>query len=108
MRNLGGSKAAAGLAGKARVPTVCLAGLLLVAAAPALDGHGPIALAAEQETTIEVSLRDGLLSVSLREAPLGEVLRVIGERAGFRVVIKGDLDTPVTWSFAEVSLEKAL
>ena len=75
MRNPRGSKAA-GLAGKARVPTVCLAGLLLVAAAPAPDGHGPIALAAEQETTIEVSLRDGLLSVSLREAPLGEVAPV--------------------------------
>jgi len=48
------------------------------------------------------------MSVRLREAPLDAVLRAIGEEAGFRVVVKGGLDNPVTWSFTNVPLDKAL
>ena len=109
MRQGRGSNGPAGLPGKVRWPTLCVA--VLVAVTSVLEVGDRLALAAEPETrpaTIEVSLREGMLSVSLREAPLAEALRAIGERAGFRVVIKGDLDTPVTWSFAEVGLEKAL
>ena len=83
----------------------------MVAAAAALDLSDYPALAAEQEirpATMEVSLREGLLSANIREAPVAAVLNAIGEEAGFRVVIRGDLDVPISWSFAEVSLEKAL
>ncbi len=90
------------------MPTICLAGLVLFAAAPALDVGDRLALAAEQETTIEVSLRQGLLSVDLRETSLATALSAIGDEAGFRVAITGDLDTPVSWSFTDVPLDKAL
>ena len=90
------------------MPALCLVGLVLFAAAPALDVGDRLALAAEQETTIEVSLRQGLLSVDLRETPLATALSAIGDEAGFRVAITGDLDTPVSWSFTDVPLDKAL
>jgi hypothetical protein len=96
---------------KTRRPLLWLAGPLVAAAVAALDLTDRPAFAAEpgdQPATIEVSLRDGLMSVTLREAPLDAVLRAIGEEAGFRVVVKGGLDNPVTWSFTNVPLDKAL
>ncbi len=84
--------------------------LLLVAAAFALGLSGRLAVAGERTADIspEVVLRHGLLTVHATDMPLAELLRAIGERAGFRVVIKGYLNAPVTWSFTEAPVDKAL
>ncbi len=85
-----------------------LAGLLLIAAA-LLNLDGRIARAEEASpATIEVAVRQGLLSVKLRDAPLADVLQAIGEQAGFRVIIRGDLSAPVTWSVTQGPVDKAL
>ncbi len=84
--------------------------LLLVAAAFALDLSGRLAVAGERTADIspEVVLRHGLLTVHATDMPLAELLRAIGAKAGFRVIIKGDLRDPVTWSFTEAPVDKAL
>ena len=86
--------------------------LVLAAGAVGLSTVGPAALAAaEQETAARgtvVSVDHGLLRLQVREAPLDDVLRAIAEQAGFRLKLKGDVSTPVTWNFAGVSLEEGL
>ena len=57
---------------------------------------------------IEVEVQHGLVTVIARSAPLEEVLRAIGEKAGFTVIIKGNLNAPVTRSLSDVPLEKAI
>ena len=103
----------AGLRNRLGAWTVWRAGVIL-ASMPvvlALDGGSILADAAKVEPptpTIEVIVREGLLTVNARDAPLADVLRVIGEKAGFTVIIKGNLSTPVTSSFAGVPLDKAI
>ncbi len=79
--------------------------------APRLDGVSYLADAIKIEpytAPIEVKVRKGLLTVNARDAPLANVLRVIGENAGFAVTIKGNLSVPVTVSFAGVRMDKAI
>lgn len=84
-------------------------GLLPVHArdAPVLDGASYLADAMRIEP-FAIKVWGGLLTVHAREAPLADVLGVIGEKAGFTVTIKGDLDIPITDSFAGVRLERAI
>lgn len=94
-------------------PAVWLAGVIIISSpgALALDGQSVLATAAKVEPVtapIEVKIREGLLTVNARDAPLADVLRTIGEIAGFKVVIRGDLSTAVTKSFADVPLDKVI
>src|SRR5262245_13526043 len=50
----------------------------------------------------------GTVTVNIRNAPLAQVLRVIGERAGIEVTVRGDVSRPLTQSFAGVPLEEGL
>jgi hypothetical protein len=59
-------------------------------------------------SAIHVNIQWGLLTVDLRDAPLAEVLRTIGERAGLKVAIHGDAGGLVTKSFAGIPLEEAI
>ncbi len=62
-------------------------------------------VAQAEETTpssISVHIERGLTSVDARNAPLGEILETIAKQASFQLDTKGDLDIPVTWSFADV------
>jgi hypothetical protein len=70
----------------------------LVASAAAEDAPG---------SSIQVQVRDESLTVNVREAPLADVLRVIGEQAHVAVTVRGKLDTRVTRSFVASSLEDA-
>ena len=69
------------------------------------------ALAADKEPshpTINVSVYEGLLTLQAVDVPLDDVLESIGDAAGIRVVFKGPMDTPVSWTVTDVPLEKAL
>ena len=80
-------------------------------ALPALTLHLRASLsvaAAEIPATITVDVRQSLLTVDIRNAPLADVLRVIGERAGLRVLIQGDVSTPVTVAFTGVPLDQGI
>jgi hypothetical protein len=61
----------------------------------------------ESASSIQVQVRDESLTVDVREAPLADVLRVIGERAHVAVTVRGRLDARVTRSFVASSLEDA-
>ncbi len=89
---------------------MALAGLLLIPAIASLDHPGQAALAAENASpaTNEVAVREGLLTVELRDAPMADVLLAIGAQAGFEVIIRGDLSAPVTWSFSDIPLDKGI
>jgi hypothetical protein len=73
---------------------------------------GLVAVAAAQAPPappIEVSRRGELLSVTVREAPLGDVLRAIGERTGVHVKLGNvPLSTPVTASFTDVPIDQGI
>jgi hypothetical protein len=70
----------------------------LVGSAAAEDGPA---------SSIHVQVRDKSVTVDVREAPLADVLRVIGEQAHVDVTVRGRLDTRVTRSFVASSLEDA-
>ncbi len=90
---------------------VPLAGIFFLAS-PAPDRHlrGALAKAAEEvaASEIEVAIEQGLVTLVARNVPLADVFRVIGDEAGFKVIVRGDLTTPITRSFAGVPLEKAI
>jgi hypothetical protein len=58
----------------------------------------------EPSTVIAVAVSRGKLSVDARLAPLAQVLRAIGERAGLDVTLRGNLNAPVTQSFVDLEL----
>jgi hypothetical protein len=67
-----------------------------------------VSLAAEpsdNREAMEVALRDGILTLGLRDAPLSDVLEAISEIAGFELTLKGDLSTPTTESFSLTLVE---
>ncbi len=77
----------------------------------ALDGRSVLAAPAEVEppaAPIEVKVREGLLTLDARNAPLADILLTIGEKADFTVDIRGDLSTSVTVSFTDVPLDKVI
>jgi len=83
---------------------------LLAVSVLSVDGRAVSSAAVEQGSAsqIHVTFEDGLLTVDVREAPLGDVVRVIGERAGARVIISNDITTRVTGSFTRVPLEEGI
>lgn len=64
--------------------------------------------AASQAGAFDVSVKSGRLTVQADGARLGEVLKAIGEKAGVRFVLSGDLKSTVTESFVNLILDDAL
>ena len=86
-------------------------GMLLAAAIFLPSSDRVDALAADKDLSnpaINVSVHEGLLTLRAIEMSLADVMRSIGEAAGFRVVFEGAMDTPVSWTLTDVPLEKAL
>jgi HEAT repeat protein len=81
-------------------------GLLFVTATGAAAGSVPAAPGAGPVT--EVRVDNGRLSVRLQDAPLGDLLRIIGQQAGLTVTLRGDFSRPVTLSFENVPMEEAI
>lgn len=70
--------------------------------------HGSPSCAAEEQATIEVEVEQELLTVNSEKAPLADILRIIGEKAGFTTTIRDDLDTTISWSFDRVALDEGI
>lgn len=62
----------------------------------AVAGAPGTTLAAETAppAVIDVSVSEGDLTVDIRNAPLAEVLRIIGRKAGLEVTLLGDVNVP--------------
>ncbi len=85
-------------------------GLLAVAcvtSAAVTMGTGASA-AQHSRATFEFELHDGLLTLRAEGAPLVDVIRAIGEQAGFETLVYGDLDDELTRTLSGVALETAL
>ncbi len=83
--------------GRPLLPLLWLVGLLFV---PVLGIVPPAAEETAAAAEGDVTVEDGVLSVKVREARLGDVLRAIAERTGLRFKLAGDLGSPVTAWFA--------
>jgi hypothetical protein len=59
---------------------------------------------------IRIEMKDGLLTLETRDAPLPEVMREIGELAGFKTILVGEFIKPslVNISFENMSLGEAI
>ena len=79
--------------------TLVLLAVVTARAAAAPDAAVPV---------VHVAVDRGALTVDVREAPLSEVLRLIGVHAAIEVMLRGDLDAGVTDSFAGVPLEEGI
>ncbi len=58
--------------------------------------------------TLDLTVRNGMVTLDAQAAPLGEVMRALSEKADFRLVMKQDLRAPVTWRLDEVPIEQAV
>ena len=96
--------------GRRRSRTARSAGFLLIVAALFLSLQNSLIHAEEAHPAadLDIAFEHGLLTVILRDAPLAHVLRTIGERTDFRVVIRGDFDVRVTDAFAGVPADKGV
>ena len=63
---------------------------------------------ADNIAQIDVRIDSGLLSLHSRDAPLAEVLTEIGRQASFELVMEGELGYPVSKSFSNEPLTRAL
>ena len=62
----------------------------------------------DPDARIEVQVRNGLVSLNVRDAPVAEVIRKIGEEAGFETVVLGPLDHQITRSLTEMPVYDAV
>ena len=87
-----------------------LAGLLVLIFSVLTLPRDPLAQAAEEipPPVIDVVIEQGLLTVDVRNAPCADILRVIADRAGLGVIIRGDVSSPVTESFTGVPLDEGI
>ena len=57
---------------------------------------------------IDVVVRQGRLTIDVRNAPLAQVLRTIAERAGLALTLRSDLSAPITQSFTDLPLREGI
>ena len=62
----------------------------------------------DPQSGIQVKIESGLLTLDVDGAPLSEVLRSISEQAGFKLLLKGDLNRPTSLAFSNLPLHRAL
>jgi HEAT repeat protein len=70
-------------------------------------GRAPVA-DAPAAGLMEVTVGDGRLSVNLRDAPLAEVLRRIGQAARLTIHLEGRFGTPISGAFTALPLEAGI
>lgn len=84
------------------------ASLLSVVAALLPAGRELAAQAPTSTGTMEVTVREGRVSVDVRDAPLADVLRMIGQEAGLKVHLDGQFRTTITTTFSDLPLESGI
>ena len=58
--------------------------------------------------TLNLTVRNGLVTLDAHAVPLGEVLRDLSQKAGFRLAMKKELYAPVTWRLQDVPVDEAI
>jgi hypothetical protein len=71
-------------------------------------GVAQVSAQLDPDARIEVEVRNGLASLKVRNAPVAEVIRRIGEEAGFETVVLGPLDGRITGSFTKIPVYDAV
>jgi hypothetical protein len=71
-------------------------------------GRAPAAVAPMLVGTMEVAVAGGRLSVNLHDAPLADVLRLIGQEGQIKVHLVGQFLAPITRTFTGVPLESGI
>ena len=56
----------------------------------------------------DLKVDSGLLTLDARDAPLAEIMRAIGNQAGFEIIMTDDVDTSVTMTITDLSVAEAL
>lgn len=72
------------------------------------EGISTIAGKAEEGLKPKLILKDGLLSMNVKEADLRGILREIGRQAGIKVLVDRDLEKKVTVKFEHIPLREGL
>jgi hypothetical protein len=80
----------------------------LILAAPTVNISTAPPVQAAPASAIQVTIQQGLLTVDVQDVPLTDLLRIIGERAGFGVTIHGTVKAPVTDSFTDLPLGEGI
>jgi hypothetical protein len=57
---------------------------------------------------LEVTATTSHVSLTARETPLADVLKAIGQQAGVKIVLRSELNTPVTATLDNVPLDEAI
>jgi hypothetical protein len=63
---------------------------------------------AREEPALDISLHDGLVTLTINDVPLAEVLRALGEQTGVSVQLRGTLATLVDADFTDVPLDEVI
>jgi HEAT repeats len=86
-----------------------LCGIVLVVVTAAAPGAMAFAASADLPgRVLEVAVKSGRLSLRAYQARLADVLEAIGRQAGVRIVLHGDLDAPVTETFANLAVDQGI
>lgn len=85
--------------------TATAAGLVLGMIAFVPVAHGDDVTASENQSSISIAVKDGLVSVVARDAALANLLQAIAEKANFKLSIAGDIEQTLTWSFTDIPLD---
>jgi len=80
----------------------------LILAVPTVNISTAPPVQAAPVSAVQVTIQQGLLTVDVRDAALADLLRTIGELAGFRVTIHGDVTAPVTDAFTDLPLGEGI
>lgn len=80
-------------------------GILLIAV---MSAQVSTATATGKRSEIEVNLKKGTLSVQLSNRPLADVLKIIGDEVGFRLMVFGSLESRITQDFSNLPLSEGI
>ncbi|MCE5266109.1 MAG: S8 family serine peptidase [Deltaproteobacteria bacterium] len=78
------------------------------AASAAAGPEGPDSSAGMTAPPMKIDLKEGLISIDVRDAEIGAVLRAVAERAGIGLTVGSGVGGRVSITLAGVSLEEAL
>lgn len=74
----------------------------------AFGGWRPAHAQNENSAHVQLEVRDGRVTLEVRDAPVTDVIHAIGEEAGFSTVVRGVVDIRTTRSFIETPIEEAV